>query len=282
MAAATVVRALSRQELDLVLDWAAAEGWNPGIEDADCFHAADPEGFFMAYVDGEPAACISAVNYGDRYCFIGCYICRPDRRGQRAGFMVARAGLAHAGTRPAALDGVVDRQDNYRALGFEFAHRNIRYGGTVACLRPDAPRLKDIDEAMLPALIAYDRPLNPAPRERFLRCWLRRTATRRGVAVVEGGRIRGYGVVRACREGFKIGPLFADTPAAAEALFLALAAGTAPAPLFLDPPLPNTAAVGLAERYGMARVFETGRMYRGAVPQIPMERIFGITTFELG
>ena len=44
----------------------------------------------------------------------------------------------------------------------------------------------------------------------------------------------------------------------------------------------NAAARGLAERHGMAPVFETARMYAGDAPSEPVERIFGVTTFELG
>ncbi len=282
MTDAPEVRPMSREDLQMALDWAADEGWNPGIEDADCFLAADPEGFLMAYLDGEPVASISAINYDDSYAFLGCFICRPDQRGQRAAFHVARAGLAHIGDRAAGLDGVVDRQENYRALGFEFAHRNIRYGGVVDCAAPDDPRLVEIDNGMIGDLVTYDRPLHPAPRDNFLKCWLRRTATRRGVAVVDQGRVQGYGVIRRCRDGYKIGPLFADGPDIADLIFRSLSAGAGLAPLFIDPPLPNGAAVSLAERFGMTRVFETGRMYRGAAPALPLERIFGITTFELG
>ncbi|HLA33082.1 MAG TPA: GNAT family N-acetyltransferase, partial [Pseudomonas sp.] len=31
---------MTRAEVDLAIDWAAAEGWNPGLHDADCFYAA--------------------------------------------------------------------------------------------------------------------------------------------------------------------------------------------------------------------------------------------------
>ena len=37
-----IVRTMSRDEIDLAVDWAAAEGWNPGLQDADCFYTADP------------------------------------------------------------------------------------------------------------------------------------------------------------------------------------------------------------------------------------------------
>jgi hypothetical protein len=55
---------MSRREVDLAIDWAAAEGWNPGWHDADCFHAADPNGFLLGLLGNEPIATISAVRYG--------------------------------------------------------------------------------------------------------------------------------------------------------------------------------------------------------------------------
>ncbi len=93
----------------------------------------------------------------------------------------------------------------------------------------------------------------------------------------------GYGLIRACREGHKIGPLFANTPPFAEAILLALGNYmTADSGFYLDVPETNLQAVALAEKYPMTRVFKTARMYRQAVPAPPLARIFGITTFELG
>jgi hypothetical protein len=89
-------------------------------------------------------------------------------------------------------------------------------------------------------------------------------------------------VLRACRVGFKIGPLFADTPAIARALFTAAAAEAGGAPLSIDVPEPNAMAVDLASQFGLAPVFETARMYRGPAPDLPLERIYGVTTLELG
>ena len=53
-----VIRNMSEHELALALDWAAAEGWNPGLDDARCFYAADPNGFFLGELDDRPAGCI--------------------------------------------------------------------------------------------------------------------------------------------------------------------------------------------------------------------------------
>jgi hypothetical protein len=99
---------------------------------------------------------------------------------------------------------------------------------------------------------------------------------------VEDGAVQGYGVLRRCRTGCKIGPLFAETAAGAEALFQSLAAEAGSESVFLDVPEPNPEARALAARYGLVPAFETARMYRGPDPQLPLSRIFGITTFELG
>ena len=78
-----VIRNMSEHELALALEWAAAEGWNPGLDDAKCFYAADPNGFFLGELDGKPVGCISAVAYDNAYGFLGLYMVAPDYRGKR-------------------------------------------------------------------------------------------------------------------------------------------------------------------------------------------------------
>jgi len=275
------IRPMTASQVDLAVDWAAAEGWNPGLDDAACFRATDPDGFLMAFLDGEPAAGISVVNYGPGFGFLGFYICRPELRGRGIGYRLWQAGMARHGDRVVGLDGVVDQQDNYRKSGFELVCRNIRHSGVPAVEAPRDNRLVPVEGSLVDAVLAYDRPFFAAPREAFLRCWLA-GATRRAWALVEDGRVTGYGVVRTCREGAKIGPLFADDADRADLLFRRLAADAPGGPVALDTPEPNAGAVALAGRHGLVPVFETARMYRGAVPDLPMERTFGITTFELG
>ena len=89
-------------------------------------------------------------------------------------------------------------------------------------------------------------------------------------------------MVRRCREGCKIGPLFADDSEVAEALYTALAAFATGGPLFLDAPENNAAAMKLVSQHGMSEVFGCARMYLGTPPVLAHERIFGVTTFELG
>ena len=276
------IRKASREELGLLLDWAAAEGWNPGIEDAAPFWAADPDGYWVTEEAGEPVAAISLVGFGTDYAFLGFYLVRPDLRGKGYGLALWQEAMASAGSRLVGLDGVVAQQDNYRKSGFERAHANRRYSGRVSVRKPSDERLVAVSPIHVPQIVAYDAALNPAARERFLGDWLKTTDTRRSIALMRNGTVRGYGTIRECRSGFKIGPLFSDSDTGADLLFRALVADVGGGEVSLDVPVPNDAAKALCTRHDLAPVFETARMYRGPVPDLPLSRIYGITSFELG
>ncbi|GAA1934717.1 GNAT family N-acetyltransferase [Streptomyces durmitorensis] len=265
----------------VVSGWAADEGWNPGLRDGASFFAQDPEGFFMGRIEGEPVSAISVVNYDEVYAFLGFYLVRPDLRGHGHGLATWRTALAHAGNRTVGLDGVVAQQDNYRRSGFEFAHRTIRYSGTVPGGAARPARILPVEAAGLRAITAYDAASYPADRPRFLESWLTAPG-HRALARIVDGRITGYGVLRPAHGALRIGPLFADTRADAEELFDALTAETDGVPVVIDVPESQPHAVALAETRGMKPTFETARMYTGPVRERAEERVFGVTTLELG
>src|ERR1700751_4290157 len=125
------IRTMRPDEISIAVNWAAAEGWNPGLADDACFAAADPAGFFIGELDGAPAATVSCVNYGEGFAFLGFYIVREDLRGRGFGLAIWNAAIAHAGPRVIGLDGVVAQQQNYRKSGFKLAYANVRYGGAI-------------------------------------------------------------------------------------------------------------------------------------------------------
>src|ERR1700754_430899 len=144
------IRAMRADEIALAADWAAAEGWNPGLADAACFATVDAGGFLIGNLAGPPAATVSCVNYDDHFAFLGFYIVRADLRGRGLGLRIWNAAIAHACSRVIGLDGVVAQQENYKKSGFQLAYANIRYGGSVAA--PPAPQgivaLRDVPFAM--------------------------------------------------------------------------------------------------------------------------------------
>lgn len=276
------IHPMTRAELDTGIGWAADEGWNPGRHDADSFHAADPGAFLTGRLDGEPIGMVSAVKYGAGFGFIGFYIVRPAWRGQGHGLALWQAALARLQGRLIGLDGVVAQQDNYRRSGFQLAWNNVRHEGLPQRAATPDPAVLPLAQIAFDELLRYDAAFFPEPRELFLRHWI---AQRGSVAlgIRHGGALAGYGVLRPCRGTFKIGPLFADDAELADRLLRALAATLpAAARLQLDIPAANPAALALVAAHGLEPVFQTARMYTAQAPRLPMGRLFGITTFELG
>lgn len=279
------------QDLELALNWAAAEGWNPGLDDATAFYAADPTGFLVGELDGEVIGCISAVCYDRTFAFIGLYITQLECRGQGYGKQIWQAAWQQLAERldshqrSIGLDSVVEREATYQKSGFTSAYRHIRYVWETAnsitlptTLPTGIVQLADIP---LAEVIRYDAELFPASRPEFLTPWI---AVKGGAAcgVVEAGKLQGYGVLRPCRQGFKIGPLFADNLEIAEGIFQALTSHAASQPVFLDIPDINPAIGYLTRRYNLQPVFTCIRMYCNRTPVTDVDRIFGATTLELG
>ncbi len=272
------LRPLSLPEVEMLLDWAKTEGWNPGLADAAAFQAADPQGFIGCFLDGALAAGMSAVRYDEDFGFIGLYIAHPSFRGRGLGRRVWDAGMQHLESRTVGLDGVPEQQANYRSMGFEPAYQTHRWSGTLA--PGDPGEVRTAGPADRAAILAYDRGMFPASRDAFLGKWL--DAPRVVKLLVRDGQLCGYAVARQCHEGWKIGPLFADTPADAEQILRACAAEAVGEVLQIDVPEPQSEFADLLNALGFSQGFTTARMYRGPKPDVRMDRVFGITTLELG
>mmetsp|Transcript_40520 Transcript_40520/g.79277 ORF Transcript_40520/g.79277 Transcript_40520/m.79277 type:complete len:282 (+) Transcript_40520:81-926(+) len=276
------VRPMTRKDLELAVRWAAEEGWNPGLADVGTFYETDPEGYWCGVLDGEMIASISAVKYGAYFGFVGFYIVKPEFRGKGYGLELWNRAMESLAGRNVGLDGVVAQQDNYKKSGFQLAYNNLRYEGVTNGEASIREGIGAITKDQLEAILSYDGPFFPVDRQSFLRNWLQQDGST-ALASWRDGNLLGYGVIRPCRNGYKIGPLVADTTEIAENLFLGLQSSVRSGePFYLDFPEPNEAALMLALKHDMTKVFETARMYTADFPALPLARLYGITSFELG
>jgi len=285
-----VIRHMTRPEVNELVEWAASEGWNPGIHDADVFWATDPDAFIAAERDDELIGGGAITTYDKTFGFMGFFIIRPEHRRQGYGNVLwhARRDCLLARLKPNAcigLDGVFEMQDYYARGGFVLSHRNIRFHTEIPEYHqpPSDDGMEVIPLSLVPfvEIEAYDRTCFPAPRPVFLKTWISMPDSF-SLGCKSEGKLRGYGVIRQCGDGYKIGPLFADNVQIADLLYDRLAAFAAGNSLYLDAPENNPAAITLIHRHKMTEVFGCARMYLGSPPTIAHERIFGITTFEFG
>jgi GNAT superfamily N-acetyltransferase len=277
-----VIRNLREEEMKQIVDMAAAEGWNPGLADGGPFFAADNAGFFVGLLDSVPISFISAVNYNREYGFVGLYIVRSEFRGQGYGYALWQHALEKLGTIPCGLDGVPAQIENYRKSGFTYAFRQMRLA-TTAIHSPFVPeKVYPITSANVEALYRYDAQVFGTERRAFMASWLS-MPNAKAFYSEENGVFNGYAVIRRCGDGHKIGPLFADNATVAERLFLACHRVAGPEEMvYVDMPELNEGAQDMARRYQLQLVFETARMYKGGTPEFPLEKVYGVTSFELG
>ena len=278
-----IIRPMTQHEVsEIAITWAAAEGWNPGLHDAESFYATDPEGFWVGLLDGQPIASVSVVVYSPQYAFAGFYMVKPEYRGMGYGAQIGQAVLGRLAGHTVGLDGVVAQQENYKKAGFRLHYRNIRFEGVVTHTPSEVASLVPASEVCFDALLAYDTQHFPAQRAGFLRSWIAMPQSL-SVVALNANLIEGYATIRRCVKGYKIGPLIAHDAHTAKLLLQAcLNAAEAGETFYLDVPEPNAAALQLTNEYNMRMVFETGRMYNGKAPEVPLQKIYGITSFELG
>jgi len=276
------ISVMSHDEVQIAINWASSEGWNPGLDDVAAFYAADSQGFLLGKLNDQPIATISAVKYGASFGFIGLYIVEKNFRHQGYGIQIWDKALETLKGRNIGLDGVVAQQENYKKSGFKLAHRNIRFAGSVKESKFTSANIVSLASLPFSDLCDYDRGFFPEERDHFLKTWITQP-NGHALGILENTSLVGYGVIRACQSGYKIGPLNAENKDLASELFNALVAKVpVGAAVYLDVPEPNSQAIDLARLNQMEPSFETARMYTGLFPEIALNKIFGITTFELG
>jgi GNAT superfamily N-acetyltransferase len=274
------IRIMSREEVQFAIDMAASEGWNPGLYDVDLFYEADHNGFFIAEHEDKPVGCASAVAYDDKFGFLGLYVVKPEFQNKGIGMKLTEKCMEYMGDRNIGLDGVVENEEKYqKIMKFRSSYSNLRFEGKGGGTIPDG--LVKISEVPFEKLLEYDRRMFPAPRSGFLKEWINQPDSY-ACAALEDGNLKGYGVIRKCWTGHKIGPLFADDKATAEKIFRALRASAPKENIYLDIPEPNKEALELAKKYNMNVMFKTIRMYSQREPDIELDKVYGVTSFELG
>ena len=281
---------MSRSEVDTLIGWAAGEGWNPGRSDAECFWAADPQGFLAVEVDGQLAGGGSIVRHNSRFGFMGLFILQPQFRGHGFGKKLWFERRDRLCSRLAAdgcigLDAVTDMIPFYARGGFRTHVRHLRHefsGAGLDCRgASDDPQLIPLDNVPLADVLELDGRCFPGPRDSFVRTWLQQVGSV-AIGYQTDDGLAGYSLMRPCEVGWKIAPLFAKDADGAELLLRHCLIRAGQASVYVDVPECNSAAMALCQKYGGRIVFECTRMYLGPPPELEDGSIFGISSLELG
>ncbi len=268
----------SQQDVVLMIEWAKQAGWNPGLDDANSFFATDPSGFFIGKLNDKIIAMGAAVIYDASFAFCGLYMVDKNHQHQGYGLTLTKRRLAYVGNRCVGLDGVLNMENRYACLGYQtdFISTLYRIEGvfpSIAC-----SHIMPFNALYAQAICDYDVHCFPAKRDVFLKYWLNHST----LMYVKDQHIMGYGVIRPCFEGYKIGPLFADNEEIAEILLSHLLTYAKGQPVMLAIPEYQQMLQAWIVKYQMQKVFSVARMYRGNPPKMDLNRVYAITSYELG
>ena len=276
---------LNLEGLKTLLKWADDEGWNPGPNDANVYWATDPDGYYGYFYNGVLIAGGSIVSYDNELGFMGFFIVKPEYRSlgigrkiwhQRRDKLISR--LNQGAT--IGMDGVLAMQAFYNKGGFEIAHKDIRYEKIGIPFRQN-DNICPISEKDIPAILIYDKQCFGFLRPQFIVPWLNLPGNKTFM-YVRDNKIKGFVIVRKANTGYKICPLFADDVNIADELYKACLNSVIGEPLYIDIPEINQGALNLVKKYDAKYIFECARMYYGNAPNIEIDKVFGVTTFELG
>lgn len=289
--------AMQHHEVTELAEWAAAEQWNPGVADIEIAWRVDPAAFVAVRDGADMVGAGTVFSYEGRCGFMGLFIVRPEFRGHGLGTALwyRRRELMLQRLQPGAaigMDGVFAMVPFYERGGFRLAYRDLRFdgiapqqsqvsGGEWSEFLRGNERIVDLGVISFDVVAAFDDRHTMAPRQRFLSEWLSAPGVR-GAALMANEALVGMAVLRPCRTGYRFGPVHADEARHAEALVRSLLEQVAGEAVQIDVPEPNAAALDLVARLGMRESFGCARMYYGTPPMLPVDRIFGVTSFEFG
>jgi GNAT superfamily N-acetyltransferase len=275
---------MTEKEASLLGEWAAAEGWNPGLNDIAVAWSVDRPAFIAQRLEDEFIGGGCTISYRGTAGFMGLFIVQRKYRRQGLGALLWHERLKRLRARlrpdaPIGMDGVFEMVPFYERGGFTLMHRDLRYEGVAVGERdPGAASLETIEFLNIDS---YDRMHVEAPRTEFLQAWLAQPGGQ-GLGLVDNRQLTGYGFIRPCRLGYKVGPAFADNAICGKRLIRSLLSLVAGEKVQIDIPEPNEAALRIVENLGWKRSFGCARMVNGPKPALPVQRIFGVTSFEFG
>ncbi len=290
------IRLISNNDIDKVTDWAKLEGFTPGFDDISIYKNTDKQGIWVGCLNNEPIGSIACVKYNESYGFIGLFIVKKEFRNKGYGLRLWKHALNYLKEIDCiGLEAAPARLSDYQKWGFKQSSITNRWKlyGFSNILKQNFYKDVKHDFKVVPgseissnAVLIYDSQREPSPRPHFLNDWLKNSFGTVNALIDDNGMCHGFGRIRPCilqnnKQGWRIGPLLADTPPLAELLIRELVQGLE-TEILLDCPGLNPYANYLLSNLGFNEVSKTFRMYKGVQPPFPMNQVYGLACLELG
>ena len=290
-----IIKPLSNNDISFVTELSRNEGFVPGIGDLDIYKYTDNQGLWVGWYKGKPVGCIAGVRYNEHYGFLGLFIVIKQQRGKGFGLQLWKQALKHLDDLSCiGLEAAPDRINDYSKWGFEISSKTTRWeligdghlkGKYINKSANNKFSFLEGDSIPPKVVEVFDEKREASPRPHFLSNWLKHPAGKVIAVLDHSGECHGFGRIRPCLlkngEGWRIGPLLADSFELAEILLASLV-DSHPGLVIVDSPGVNNYSSKLFKKLGFKTTSETFRMYRGEQPPVSMSDVYGLACLELG
>lgn len=252
------------------------------IDDLRLFRTIQPDGLFLALLNGSPAGMVGAVNYGS-YAYVGLMAVHQEFQRQGIGLSLMQhllAWLDGESVPCVVLDASDKGQPMYEKLGFLAYDRThvFQHSRVLPSCAPE-PHVQSVPVQNLDDLAKCAGDVFGADRSKALRALLAALPER--AFMVRDNRGRATGFIFAQRN--RIGPWVAQRPQDAATLLRAALSLTYDGTVSVFAPEMNQEGTALLKRYGFEIARTNRHMGRGqGGPPLDQSRIYGLTSFALG
>lgn len=278
-------------DFKIVRRWCEKENWNPGLHDIFIYYQLGKDDHSLFFENNRPISAISLVKYSPVFFTIGSFIVKENYRKKGYGAATWKKALSRLDNHPDAtvlLYAVKKQINRYKKHGFQAQYTNKRWNLTfkTRSLLTHSPYLKKITITLVKEISAYDKHVFSCSRARIFTELCRHPGIE-GFVFKADNVIQGYGIIRPCLTGYRIGPLIADSPEIAQCLLTKLLSVSGSEPTIIDIPDCNPQGEQLMKSVGAARDkdYDTIAMIKGEVPpeyKGNISKNYGIFSLEIG
>ncbi len=284
---AVTLRRFTAADIPLAMELKNLAGWNQTEPDWAGYLEFEPEGCFVAELDGRACGTATAIRYGDRFGWIGMVLVHPDCRRFGIGTTLLRRVIGYLqqhGTGGVKLDATPMGRKVYVPIGFVDEYEVTRYEGVArASGGAIAPGIREMSPADIAGIAAFDAPIFGSERAAVLRSLSRRNPEMCFVTRDAAGAIAGYLIARQGQNAVQLGPWLARGTGVAAGLLAAFSRKVSGRRVFVDVPHPNGAGLRLVEGLGFTVQRGFVRMYLGSNHHAGLpEFVFGTSGAEKG
>jgi len=277
------IRPFREGDIDFAYKLDVTEQWGDTRSDIRRMFSYEPEGCFIAEVDGEPVGHVFSVSY-KRLGWIGLLILEAKHRRRGIGTLLTKKSMAYllsCGVETIKLEAVPDISELYRKLGFKGEYDSLRFMG--ACEETLSSRnysITVLKKRGITELASFDAKYFGANRIKVLSS-LQQENPELCLVSSSRSRIVGYIMCRKAETGYRIGPWVCNPEhprVARELLTRCMERVGQNERFFVGVPVVNDKAVEILKGLNFKQYPKSVRMYFGK--KLKTERADGI--FAIG